>query len=42
MNLKNYYNKIDTLTNISLGNYLAEHKKRSQKLGIFQHNMENL
>lgn len=37
---KSYYNKADVLTNISLDNYLAEHKKRNQKLGIFQLNME--
>ncbi len=37
---KSYYNKVDGLTNISLDNYLTEHKKRNQKLGIFQLNME--
>jgi len=37
---KSYYNKVDALTNISLDNYLAEHKKRNQELGIFQLNME--
>ncbi len=37
---KSYYNEVDALTNISLDNYLAEHKKRNQKLGIFQLNME--
>ncbi len=37
---KSYYNKVDVLTNISLDNYLTEHKKRNQKLGIFQLNME--
>lgn len=37
---KSYYNKVDGLTNVSLDNYLAEHKKRNQKLGIFQLNME--
>jgi hypothetical protein len=37
---KSYYNKVDALTNISLDNYLTEHKKRNQKLGIFQLNME--
>ncbi|MCT7649511.1 hypothetical protein N5U19_01330 [Aliarcobacter butzleri] len=37
---KSYYNKVDTLNNISLDNYLTEHKKRNQKLGIFQLNME--
>jgi len=38
--VKNYYNKVDVLTNISLDNYLTEHKKRNKKLGIFQLNME--
>lgn len=37
---KSYYNKVDELTNISLDNYLTKHKKRNQKLGIFQLNME--
>lgn len=37
---KSYYNKADALTNISLDNYLTEHKKRNQKLGIFQLKME--
>ncbi len=37
---KSYYNKVDGLANISLDNYLAEHKKRNQKLGIFQLNIE--
>lgn len=37
---KSYYNKVDALTNISLDNYLTEHKKRNKKLGIFQLNME--
>jgi len=38
--VKSYYNKVDKLTNISLDNYLTEHKKRNQKLGVFQLNME--
>ncbi|MCT8249148.1 hypothetical protein H7F13_01685 [Proteus vulgaris] len=37
---KNYYNKVDAPSKLSLDNYLAEQKKRNQKTGIFQLNME--